>query len=204
MRLESSDGHVEEIDHQAIFCPTSPYNLAPPQLLVRSLKKRGYQAQGYHDDTEYVLRYSRPNSASHKMRTPISPNDLFLAQLNPGYTSFFHEAVTFAPLRSSLARFDTSEGGLLPATEGDPQLQRLQKKQMRLATLHEKLGHTSFDILNRLAQAGLVPRDLAGVQPPKCPGCQYGKAHWKPWRLKGWRNSNRKLKPANRPGEVDE
>ena len=260
MRLESSDGHVEEIDHQAIFCPTSPYNLAPPQLLVRALKKRGYRAQGYHDDTEYVLRYSRPNSVPHKMRTPISPNDLFLAQINPGYTSFFREAVKFgptwrsfagaacvneaavvlddddqslthpplekatttnhrsegseataieydekvdfAPLRNSPTRFDVSEGGPLPATEGDPRLQQLQKKQMRLATLHEKLGHVSFEVLNRLAQAGLVPRDLAGVPPPKCPGCQYGKAHRKPWRSKGWRSNNRKLKPANRPGEV--
>ena len=39
LNLESVDGHVEAINHLAIYCPTSPYNLAPPQLLVRVLKK---------------------------------------------------------------------------------------------------------------------------------------------------------------------
>ena len=33
LNLESVDGHVEAINHSAIYCPTSPYNLAPPQLL---------------------------------------------------------------------------------------------------------------------------------------------------------------------------
>ena len=254
MKLESVDGHVEEIDHLAIFCPTSPYNLAPPQLLVRALKQRGYRARAYHDDEEYIIKYSRPGANPHMMRTLISPNDLFLVQMNHGYKSFFRSAsnygpnwktfagsacinsstliendaadkmltpeatattrqegtataieyderIDFAPIPSSPNEFIVSEGDLTRPPEGDPQLLRLQQKQLRLATFHEKLGHVSFDTLNRLAQAGLIPKDLANVPPPKCPGCQYSKAHRKPWRAKGWRLNNRQLKPANCPGE---
>ena len=255
LTLESVDGHLEIVNHLAIYCPTSPYNLAPPQLLVRALKRRGYQARAYHDDAEYVLQYSRPNSAVHKVKTRISPNDLFLAQMNHGYKSFFCEAskcgptwscfagaasidspttieddgvassaprgiqqaddrrqsvatieydenVDFAPIPDVPNRFDVSEGADVQTSEGDPHLFRIRQKQLRLATFHEKLGHVSFNVLNRLAQAGLIPRDLADIPPPKCPGCQYGKAHRKPWRQKGWRLNNRKIKPASRPGEV--
>ena len=255
LKIESTDGHVEEIDHSAIFCPTSPYNLAPPQLLVRALKQRGYQARAYHDDTEYVIKYSHPNENPHMMKTPISPNDLFLAQMNHGYKSFFRaasecgpvwrtfagsacansstiiedddsdEAVTpeiaatptqgktaatieydertdFAPIPSTPNKFNVSEGAHVRPSEGDPHVLRLRQKQLRLATFHEKLGHVSFDVLNRLAQADLIPKDLANVPPPKCPGCQYGKAHRRPWRAKGWRLNNRRIKPAHRPGEV--
>ena len=42
--------------------------------------------------TSIVLQYSHPNSGVHKMKTPISPNDLFLAQMNHGYKSFLCEA----------------------------------------------------------------------------------------------------------------
>ena len=234
LNLESVDGHVEAINHLAIYCPTSPYNLAPPQLLVWALKKRGYHARAYHDNEEYVLQYSHPNSGVHKMKTPISPNDLFLAQMNHGYKSFFREAskcgptwscfagvayantsaiieddtmqtptltdapvhdnrpenavtieyderVDFAPLPNVPNRFEVSEGAHSQIPEGDPQLFRIRQKQLRLATFHEKRGHVSFNVLNRLAQAGLIPKDLANVPPPKCPGCQYGKAHRKPW-----------------------
>ena len=84
MKLESVNRHVEEIDHLAIFCPTSPYNPAPPQLLVRALKQRGYRARAYHDDEEYVIKYSCPGANPHMMRMLISLNDLFLVQMNHG------------------------------------------------------------------------------------------------------------------------
>ena len=285
MRLRSVDGHVEEIDHPAIFCPTSPYNLAPPQLLVRALKRRGYvHSKGYHDDNEYIIQFSRSHAMRHQIRIPISPNDLFLLQMNDGYTSFFSDAsrydanwqsfagttyvnefnhsidmpnetdttgeeprqtfanksilvendedeedlvtqesgqqltvpsdaggpttieydehADFEPIPHLPHKFEISEGDMRTSEGEDPKISRIRHRQMRLATYHEKLGHVSFDILKRLSLAGLIPKDLANVPPPRCPGCQYGKAHRKPWRAKGWRMNNRNIKRANCPGAV--
>ena len=51
-----------------------------------------------------------------------------------------------------------------------------------------------------LARVGLIPRDLADIPYPTCPGCgAYGKAHRKPFRTKGQRSQ---LCQATRPGEV--
>ena len=47
----------------------------------------------------------------------------------------------------------------------------------------------------------MIPRDLANVDSPTCPGCAYGKAHRKPWRRKGVRN-RKSLKIATVPGQV--
>ena len=61
-----------------------------------------------------------------------------------------------------------------------PAMLALRQKQ----TLRERHGHLSFSRLKLMAQAGLIPRELAHVPPPKCPGCAYGKAHRNPilWR----------------------
>ena len=66
----------------------------------------------------------------------------------------------------------------------DPSRIILHRKQSRLATIHERLGHLSFGKLRLLARARLIPGDLADVPPPQCPGCAYGKAHRKPIRHK--------------------
>jgi hypothetical protein len=83
----------------------------------------------------------------------------------------------------------------------DPALDNLKRKQQRLAAIHEKLGHLEFPCLKLLARAGLIPCELAHIDPPVCPGCAYGKAHRRPWRHKGSRNS-KPIKPATFPGQV--
>lgn len=52
-----------------------------------------------------------------------------------------------------------------------------------------------------MACAGIIPRDLANVKPPTCPGCAYGKQKHKPWHYKGTKNI-RKIKIATAPGQV--
>ena len=69
---------------------------------------------------------------------------------------------------------------------------------MKLLTIHEKLGHLSFAVLKLLAKCGIIARDLADVDPPMCPGCAYGKAHWRPWRHKGSKNV-RPIHPTTTP-----
>ena len=75
----------------------------------------------------------------------------------------------------------------------------LRRKQALLAAIHERLGHLLYPRLRLMARAGLIPKELAAVEPLKCPGCAYGKAHRKPVRHKGQR---KRLRQATRPGEV--
>lgn len=95
-----------------------------------------------------------------------------------------------------VTEFSTQDTRLGPE---DPAMIILRRKQSRLATIHERLGHLSFGKLCLLARAKLIPGDLATVPPPTCPGCAYGKAHRKPIRHKGKRHH---LRGATKPGEV--
>ena len=56
----------------------------------------------------------------------------------------------------------------------DPSIVLTRRKQARLATIHEQLGHLSFLRLKLLARAGIIPKELSNVDPPTCPGCAYG------------------------------
>ena len=48
----------------------------------------------------------------------------------------------------------------------DPTIIMMKRKQARLATIHEKLGHPSFPRLKLLARSGIIPKELAHVDPP--------------------------------------
>jgi hypothetical protein len=42
--LKSDDGKVNYVTvDDAVYVPTSPYNLVPPQILINKLKKQGYK-----------------------------------------------------------------------------------------------------------------------------------------------------------------
>mmetsp|Transcript_41992 Transcript_41992/g.101184 ORF Transcript_41992/g.101184 Transcript_41992/m.101184 type:complete len:1373 (+) Transcript_41992:2978-7096(+) len=82
----------------------------------------------------------------------------------------------------------------------DPSIAITRRKQHRLFVLHEKYGHLPFSKLQLMARAGMIPKELANIDPPTCPGCSYGKAHRKPWRGKG--SNRRRIKPAVHPGQV--
>ena len=67
------------------------------------------------------------------------------------------------------------------AALNNPKITIEKRKQMRLLTIHESLGHTSFHMIRLLCLAGILPRELANVAPRLCPGCIYGKANRSPW-----------------------
>ena len=92
---------------------------------------------------------------------------------------------------------------ITPATAAlhDPKTAIKNQKQMRLLTIHESLGHTSFHTIRRLCLAGILPRELANVAPPLCPRCRYGKANRRPWRQKG-KSNLKKIKPVTIPDQV--
>ena len=92
---------------------------------------------------------------------------------------------------------------ITPATVAlhDPKIAIEKRKQMRLLTIHESLEHTSFHIIRLLCLAGILPRELASVAYPLCPGCSYGKSNRRPWCRKG-KSNLKKIKPVTIPGQV--
>ena len=111
-----------------------------------------------------------------------------------------HNDTDFEPLKSTptTETFTSKLSSQLPQDDRAIEIER--QKQLRLLTIHERLGHVSFSILKLLARCGIIPKDLAHVHPPQCPGCAYGKAHRKPTRYKGVKNKN-KINPVNAPGQ---
>jgi hypothetical protein len=142
---------------------------------------------------------------SQEPDTPRESNDLPTEKprestdLTPDCIPFtdadFYEQVKDKPVETN---FDVNDK---PSELEDPLVAMVKRKQSRLATIHEQLGHLSYAWLKLMARAGLIPKDLANVDPPTCPGCAFGKANRRPWRHKGIRN-HKKLWVATAPGQV--
>ena len=73
-------------------------------------------------------------------------------------------------------------------------------KQARISNIHEQLGHLVLHSLKILTMAGIIPKEVANVDAPRCPGCAYGKAHSKPTWSKGI--NNKKWRKPTTPGQV--
>ena len=68
--------------------------------------------------------------------------------------------------------FDEAIGTDLQLLEHLPE----KDKQTLLLRWHYRLGHLPFRTLINLAKQGLIDQWLATIiEPPLCPGCQYGK-----------------------------
>ena len=52
-----------------------------------------------------------------------------------------------------------------------------------------------------MARCGIIPKELGSLDPPTCPGCEYGKAHRLQWRYKGG-CSLKSICTATAPGQV--
>ena len=123
------------------------------------------------------------------------------AQKGPSPHMLPSTSENFAPLRSSpfSSKFCTP---CSPAElKEDQSIAITIRKQLKLLTIHERLGHVSFSVLKLMARANIIPHELASVDPPVCTGCAYGKARHKPWRCKRIRNL-KSLRQAAKPGVV--
>ena len=58
---------------------------------------------------------------------------------------------------------DTTQSKSVIGDDAAVELER--KKQSRLLTIHERLGHISFSVLKLMARCGIVPRELTSVDP---------------------------------------
>jgi hypothetical protein len=269
---------VEFDDTEAVYVPTSPYNIVPPQMLARKLREKGAVPNWGGDDRtlefttvtpeDIFKRHTDadPETYTKRLTIPLDRAGLYTFWTNPGYQSFFAEASSHdpswcafpghvipddediaprepisdpnprEPIQPTIGDPDPEQTSEIPRelvpnvipfgdedfesipttavetdfessiadvnqTLEDPSVAITRRKQSRLSTWHEKFGHLSFSILKLMAKAGHIPRELANVDPPTCPGCAYGKAHRKPWRRKGVRN-RRKIRTATAPGQV--
>ena len=63
--------------HDAVYAPTSPFKLLPPQLLVSNLKKSNYGVEWFkHDNRRYVLHYSASGDKK-KLTIPVDNWNMF-------------------------------------------------------------------------------------------------------------------------------
>ena len=255
IRLVADDGNVDVVTMRAVYVPSSPYNLMPPQMLYTYLHETGRNPGWFkHNDQQYVFQYHGKDCGKLRtLTTRIDQRGMFAFQTEPGFKSFFCQACHYQPEFQSYAGFlhtveddaesnnndqesenpmniqtphESTEPTKIPFDDSDfstdspapidvpfglpnapvtlnddPNMVLIRRKQHRLVVLHEKFGHLSFATLKLMARAGLIPRELATVDPPVCPGCAYGKAHRKPWRRKGTKN-RRQIKTAIKPGQV--
>ena len=82
---QSNTGEVDLVsDLPAVYIPSCPYNLLPPQVLIRYMKEKDFEVEYFkHDDQVYIFRY-HPSTTSNKMTLwreitiPIGTNQLFI------------------------------------------------------------------------------------------------------------------------------
>jgi hypothetical protein len=105
--LKADDGTVlTDVDiDDAVYVPTSPFNLIPPQILISKMRHDGhYDNYAKHDDREYVFSYGATVQSKLKTLTVhIGVNKLFTMRTNEGYNSFFLQSQEFDPEWSEFA-----------------------------------------------------------------------------------------------------
>ena len=91
--LKSDSGDLDVISNlDAVFVPSCPYNLIPPQILIRQMKSQGYRIKNFlHNDLTYVFKYTSPNNHHKPKRTltiSIQKNGMFQFCAYDGFDSF--------------------------------------------------------------------------------------------------------------------
>jgi GAG-pre-integrase domain len=89
----------------------------------------------------------------------------------------------------------------LPQQDYKQEESQLDNPTHELLCWHYKLGHESFNHLQWMAKAGILPRRLATCQVPQCAACYYGKASRRPWREK-WSANKNKIAAATVLGQI--
>jgi hypothetical protein len=152
------------------------------------------QSQDQPRESDGPKQTDLDNSGSQVHEIPREPDSI------PDVIPFDETDATPVKNKPVNAEF-TLEGGH-EERHDSPENAAYKRKQQRLLSIHECLGHMSFGRLQLLAtKAGHIDKRLANVDFPVCPGCAYGKAHRRPWRHKGIKNRKR-LCVASAPPEM--
>ena len=78
VNLRADNNSSDSIDkNDAVYIPTSPFNLISPLLLFSNLKKKNYKVEWFnHDNRRYVLQYSA-SGEENKLTIPIGDRNMF-------------------------------------------------------------------------------------------------------------------------------
>ena len=82
----------------------------------------------------------------------------------------------------------------------DKDLSSAKDPQVELLRWHYRLGHLSFNIIRAMSAAGILPKRLSKVHPPKCAACIFGKSTWHPWQTKA-KPQDRQIPKIEHPGD---
>ena len=98
MPLKSDNNDVDIVKNlYDVHIPSSPYNLIPPQVLIRQMREQKFHVTySEYDDTGYILKYEAPcsdeNRAYSTLPIPIGTHQLFTLRNPPSYTDFMTKA----------------------------------------------------------------------------------------------------------------
>lgn len=97
LSLPTEDGVVLQVP--AVYVPSSPFNIAPPQLMYKDMVKMGLKpTKSTIDDKSITFSFKVPNKKSRSsFSAPCSSRDLFFMETKPGYSSFHAKATTYNP-----------------------------------------------------------------------------------------------------------
>ena len=117
----------------AVYVPSSPYNIVPPQLLIANLKDEDDLDVDYakHDEQNYIISFKKKGLEDeyNTMTIPISNNGLFQFWTKPGYHSFFADASTYQCYEcynsaTVIEDYSSDESGNLLQTQDKPREQK--------------------------------------------------------------------------------
>ena len=86
--LKSNQGRADIVRNlDGIYVPSSPYNLIPPQVLTKQMRKQGFKIKYFHhDDEEYLFSYFTSSSNSKQVKNNLTvhicKNSLFILRTN--------------------------------------------------------------------------------------------------------------------------
>ena len=85
------DPHITEI-YNAVYVPSSPFNIIPPQMIISNLNNKDNVDVEYskHDDTDYIISFKNkhPRLPYRFLAIPIGGNGLCHLRTKPGFASF--------------------------------------------------------------------------------------------------------------------
>eukprot|EP00980_Cylindrotheca_fusiformis_P008830 scaffold1887_cov73-Cylindrotheca_fusiformis.AAC.2 len=140
-------GVVDVISVEAVYVPSSPFILAPPQLIISELKTQGYQVNmAEHDESHFRFHYCPPSESTMRtMEVPIDRKGLFTYWSTPGYNAFFAEAASY---NAEWTMYPGSSPHLIPDDDSITQGQMRESNRVGNGEMREQMRESMREPMN--------------------------------------------------------
>ena len=166
--------------------------LLPPSIEARSEPKMNHE----DDNNNQLVETVEENNNEVPLPTIHYPKES-LCPLHPEASHLWKDCSQFRKRSLVTEGAITFDPNAALDDELPPELEADDPKA-ELLRWHYRLGHLSFAKVQLLAKAGDIPRRLAKIKPPVCPGCLFGAMTRVPKQSKGRSNT---IFEASKPGE---